>query len=162
MTPLGRFLPKDEGDQREDLLGLSDARAAAWGRPLAEPAPAIRGIGIAADVFAPRQEISAGVDAAAFGGSTLRTEWEVLAEATDLRVGGDEEAAPARIPVDIVHADAATVRFLAPAQPGAYRLFITIRDRQAKATHRQYPVSGALTCAAGQTLRRLPAPPQSF
>src|SRR5574337_316391 len=42
---------------------MSDALAAAWGRPVAEPAPVIRGIGIAADVFAPRQEISAGVDA---------------------------------------------------------------------------------------------------
>src|SRR5574337_1001433 len=78
-------------------------------------------------------------DPAAFDGSALSTEWKVLAEATDLRGGGDAEAAPARIPVDILHADAATVRFLAPERPGAYRLFITIRDRNGKAATANLP-----------------------
>lgn len=118
---------------------MSDALASAWGTTVAKPAPLIRGIGIAADEFAPRQEISAGVDAAAFDGSTLRTEWKVLAEATDLRLGGDLEAAPAHIPVQIVHADAAHVRFISPERPGAYRLFITIRDRNGKAATANLP-----------------------
>src|SRR5574337_1305804 len=78
-------------------------------------------------------------DPATFDGSALSTEWKVLADATDLRVGGDEEAAPARIPADILHADAATVRFLAPERPGAYRLFITIRDRNGKAATANLP-----------------------
>lgn len=121
------------------LTAMTDALAAAWGRPVADPAPLIRGIGIAADVFAPRQEVSAGVDAAAFDGSALRTEWKVMAESTDLRVGGDEEAVPARIPVEVIHADAATLRFLAPPQPGAYRLFITVRDRNGKAATANLP-----------------------
>ncbi len=118
---------------------MTDALAAAWGRPVAEPAPVIRGIGIAADEFAPGQTIGAGVDAAAFDGSALTTEWKVLAEATDLRKGGDTEAAPARIAVAIEHADAASVRFVAPAQAGAYRLFITVRDRKGKAATANLP-----------------------
>lgn len=118
---------------------MTDAVAEAWGASVVAPAPLIRGIGIAADVFAPGQEISAGVDAASFDGSPLATEWKVVAEATDLRLGGDAEAVPAPIPVRVKHADAATVRFIAPDRPGAYRLFMTIRDRNGKAATANLP-----------------------
>ncbi len=118
---------------------MSDALAAAWGRPVAAPAPVVRGIGIGADEFAPGAEVSAGIDAAAHDGTPLATEWAVFAEATDLRKGGDAETPPARIEVRVLHADAATVRFIAPAQPGAYRLFITARDRGGKAATANLP-----------------------
>ena len=118
---------------------MTDALAAAWGKPVATSAPLIRGIGIAADEFSPRQEISAGVDAAAFDGSPLVTEWKVRAEATDLRLGGDAETPPEEIPVHVVHADAATVRFVAPARAGAYRLFMTLRDRNGKVATANLP-----------------------
>ena len=118
---------------------MSDALSAAWGRPVAAPAPVVRGIGIGTDEFAPGAEISAGIDAAAHDGSPLTTEWAVFAEATDLRKGGDAEAPPTRIDVRVQHADAATVRFVAPAQPGAYRLFITARDRGGKAATANLP-----------------------
>lgn len=118
---------------------MSDALAAAWGRPAATAAPVIRGIGIAADEFAPGVEISAGVDAVSHDGSPLATEWKVMAEATDLRKGGDAEALPPRIPVAIRHADAASVRFIGPAQPGAYRLFLTVRDRHGKVATANLP-----------------------
>lgn len=121
------------------LTAMSDALTLAWGKPVEEPAPAIRGIGIAADTFAPGQEVSAGVDAVSFDGSALRTEWKVLAEATDLRGGSGIETPPARIAVTALHADAASVRFLAPQQPGAYRLFITVRDRKGKAATANLP-----------------------
>lgn len=121
------------------LTAMSDALTLAWGKPVAEPAPAIRGIGIAADAFAPGQEVSAGVDAASFDGSPLHTEWKVLAEATDLRGGSGIETPPARIAISVLHADAASVRFLAPQQPGAYRLFITIHDRKGKAATANLP-----------------------
>ena len=118
---------------------MSDALAAAWGRPQPAPAPVIRGIGIGADTFAPGAEIGAGVDAVAHDGGPLRTEWAVFAEATDLRKGGDAETPPARIEVRLLHADAATVRFIAPATPGAYRLFITVRDGGGKAATANLP-----------------------
>jgi len=118
---------------------MSDALAAAWGRPTATPAPTIRGIGIGADVFSPGAEISAGLDAVSADGSPLRTEWKVLAEATDLRKGGDAEAPPARIDVRMLHADGASVRFIAPPTPGAYRLFITTFDRHGKAATANLP-----------------------
>ena len=118
---------------------MSDALAAAWGRPVTTPAPVVRGIGIGADEFAPGAEVSAGIDAAAHDGTPLATEWAVFAEATDLRKGGDAETPPARIEVRVLHADAASVRFIAPAQPGAYRLFITARDRGGKAATANLP-----------------------
>ena len=118
---------------------MCDALAAFWGRPTDRPAPLVRGIGIAADVFAPGAEVSAGIDAASADGTPLDTEWKVLAEATDLRKGGDHETPPMRIAVRVLHADAATVRFTAPAVPGAYRLFITARDRHGKAATANLP-----------------------
>jgi len=118
---------------------MTDALSAAWGKPAGAPAPEIRGIGIGRDVFAPGSEVSAGVDAVSSTGSPLQTDWKVLAEATDLRLGGDIETAPARIPVKVLHADAANVRFIAPAQPGAYRLFITVRDASGKAATANLP-----------------------
>ncbi|HRP24587.1 glycoside hydrolase family 2 TIM barrel-domain containing protein [Thauera sp.] len=118
---------------------MTDALAAAWGRPVAKPAPVIRGIGIGADEFAPGAEISAGIDAVAHDGSELTTEWTVRAEATDLRKGGDAETPPPRVDVRVLHADAATVRFVAPTVPGAYRLFITTRDQDGKAATANLP-----------------------
>lgn len=118
---------------------MSDALAAFWGRPADRPAPVVRGVGIAADVFAPGAEISAGIDAVSADGTPLETEWKVLAEATDLRKGGDHETPPTRIAVRVLQADAATVRFTAPSVPGAYRLFITARDRHGKAATANLP-----------------------
>lgn len=118
---------------------MTDALATAWGRTVAKPAPLVRGIGIGADEFAPGAEISAGIDAVSHDGSALTTEWTVRAEATDLRKGGDAETPPPRIDVRMLHADAATVRFIAPTTPGAYRLFITVRDQNGKAATANLP-----------------------
>jgi len=124
-----------EGSQ----TAMTDALATAWGRTVAKPAPLVRGIGIGADEFAPGAEISAGIDAVSHDGSALTTEWTVRAEATDLRKGGDAETPPPRIDVRMLHADAATVRFIAPITPGAYRLFITVRDQNGKAATANLP-----------------------
>lgn len=121
------------------LTEMTDALAEAWGRPPAARAPTILGIGIAADVFAPGEVVSAGVDARSADKGALRTEWKVLAEATDLRLGGDNEAAPRRIDVPLLAADAGHVRFHAPKQPGAYRLFITVRGTGGKAATANLP-----------------------
>lgn len=118
---------------------MTDALARAWGRAPANEAPRIAGIGIAADEFAPGSEVSAGVDARASDGSPLTTAWAVRAEATDLRAGGDSETAPPQIAVKVLQADARSVRFIAPATPGAYRLFITLTDRHGKVATANLP-----------------------
>lgn len=118
------------------LTEMSDALAAAWGRPPAHPAPTILGIGIAADEFAPGSIVSAGVDAR---GEAIVTDWLLRQEASHLRGGGDIEPAPATVDVEILAADTASVRFRAPEAPGAYRLFITVRDREGKAATANLP-----------------------
>lgn len=121
------------------LTEMTDALAEAWGRPLLHRAPTILGVGISADVFAPGARVSAGVDARSADDVRLSTEWVVRAEATDLRLGGDKEAAPARIDVPLLGSDNGQVSFLAPKQPGAYRLFITVRGAGGKAATANLP-----------------------
>jgi hypothetical protein len=107
------------------LTEMTDALATVWGHPPAHPAPSILGIGIAADEFAPGTTISAGVDAR---GEAITTHWLVRKEAADLRGGGDIEPVPPAVDVKTISSDATSVSFRAPATPGAYRLFITVRD----------------------------------
>lgn len=121
------------------LTAMTDALSAAWGKPTPAPAPMIRGIGIAADEFARGQEISAGVDAVSFDGSPLRTEWRVLTESVGRRPDSDHEPPLERLAVRVLHEDAASVRFMAPERPGAYRLYITLRDRNGKAATANLP-----------------------
>jgi len=62
-------------------------------------------------------------------GDALRYYWEVRRESTDRREGGDAERVPEEVPKCIVRADDsgnATIRV--PSAPGAYRLFVTVRD----------------------------------
>jgi hypothetical protein len=118
------------------LTEMTDALATAWGRPPEHPAPGILGIGIAADEFAPGATISAGVDAQ---GKALTTHWLVRKEAADLRGGGDIEPVPPAIDVEILTADVASVRFRAPATPGAYRLFIIVSNNHGKAATANLP-----------------------
>lgn len=121
------------------LTEMSDALAESWGRPVGQPAPSIYGIGISADVFAPGEMVSAGVDARSVDGTRVQTDWKVFAEATDLRLGGDNEAAPPRIDVAVLASDSGQFRFLAPNKPGAYRLFITVRGKGGKVATANLP-----------------------
>jgi hypothetical protein len=127
---------------RPTLMVVADTGMAEL-RTLASCCPSVDLLGVnvyAGAVFdLPQRLREAGIDAAAFDASPLATEWKVVAEATDLRKGGDHETPPARIPVTVLHADAASVRLVAPSQPGAYRLFVTVRDRRGKAATANLP-----------------------
>ncbi|MDR1462414.1 MAG: hypothetical protein LBI68_04655 [Azoarcus sp.] len=118
------------------LTEMTDALAAAWGRPPARPAPSILGMGIAADEFAPGETVSAGVEAR---GEALVTGWLLRREASQILGGGDAEPEPEAVGVEILAADAASLRFRAPETPGAYRLFITVRDASGKAATANLP-----------------------
>ena len=58
----------------------------------------------------------------------LAVSWEVVAESTDTHVGGDKESVPATFPEAIIAKQDFGVTFRAPQKPGAYRLFVTVRD----------------------------------
>jgi hypothetical protein len=58
----------------------------------------------------------------------LTYRYELLPESTDLKTGGDRESRPAAIPGRVPAGALAQTTLTAPAQPGAYRLFIYAED----------------------------------
>lgn len=124
-TWYGMFL--DSGEKTEAV----DALAQLWtGKTPANRAPTISRIEIHADgrVFAPGAPLGASVRAEDADRDTLRYEWEVLEEATDLRMGGDNEAKPPKVSGLIQSKPGPQVRLETPDKPGAYRLFVTVYD----------------------------------
>jgi len=118
------------------LTEMTDALAEAWGRPAAHAAPSILGIGISADEFAPGAIVSSTIDVR---GEALVTEWQVRKEAAELRGGGEAEPLPEAVDVEVLIAETSGIRFRAPQTPGAYRLFITVRDGSGKAATANLP-----------------------
>lgn len=118
---------------------MTDALAEQWGVPPRVRAPDLRGLGINADLFTAGAEVSSTLDVVDPQGQPLTTAWEVRREATDLRKGGDHEAVPPPVAVEWLEQAPALARFRAPAAPGAYRLFITVRNGSGKAATANLP-----------------------
>ena len=118
------------------LTEMTDALAEAWGRPATRAAPSILGIGISADEFAPGAIVSSTIDVR---GEAPVTGWLVRKEASDLRGGGEAEPLPEAVGVEVLSAETSSIRFRAPQTPGAYRLFITVRDASGKAATANLP-----------------------
>jgi hypothetical protein len=118
------------------LTEMTDALAEAWGRPSAPAAPSILGIGISADEFAPGAIVSSTIEVR---GEAINTGWLVRKEATKLGGGGESEPLPEVVGVEVLSAGTSSIRFHAPSTPGAYRLFITVRDGNGKAATGNLP-----------------------
>jgi len=84
-------------------------------------------------------EYAAAVDAGDPESDTLIYEWRVVAESTDRKTGGAAEAAPPVIPGCIVGPTGPKVIVRTPATPGAYRLFVYVRDGQGGASTQNVP-----------------------
>ncbi len=69
----------------------------------------------------------------------LTFDWQVVAESTDRKEGGDPEAAPPEILNCVLHGDGPTATIRLPAQPGAYRVFVYIRDGQGDGASANFP-----------------------
>lgn len=61
-------------------------------------------------------------------GDTLSYDWEVRAETTEQSVGGDAESEPPAAPGCLASGSGGAVVIRTPAKPGAYRLFLIVRD----------------------------------
>lgn len=62
-----------------------------------------------------------------FNNDTISYKWEILAESTDLKDGGDYESRPETINVEIIQNEEGLFRFIAPSS-GQYRLFVYAND----------------------------------
>jgi hypothetical protein len=85
-------------------------------------------------------EFHAEVDSVDREGDKLSYLWDIRAESTDRKAGGDAEAAPPSFP-DAIEAGQGTRRlsFKAPKRPGGYRLFVTVYDGQGGAVAHNVP-----------------------
>ncbi len=72
-------------------------------------------------------------------GDTLKYHWEVMRETTDLGHGGDQESVPESFTQLVDRPGNSDVTLTAPAEPGAYRLFVYAYDGQNHAAHANIP-----------------------
>jgi len=72
-------------------------------------------------------------------GDALTFSWAVMHESTATQTGGDLEQVPKTLDGAIVGPAAAAVTVRAPAEPGAYRLFMYVHDGQGNAGHANIP-----------------------
>lgn len=93
----------------------------------------------------PGQTYTASVLASDPDGDPLTYAWEVMEESTDLKVGGDFESTPRRLPALIQDPKQSEIVLKTPAVPGAYRLFAYVFDGKGHAAHANIPfhVDGA-------------------
>ena len=69
----------------------------------------------------------------------LRFQWYVLRETTATSTGGDHEDVPASVRVRMTFQGQGGLKFQAPPSPGAYRLFVEVRDGQGHAAYANFP-----------------------
>jgi hypothetical protein len=87
----------------------------------------------------PGQTCSARVEASDPNQNPLTFSWDLLEESTDLKTGGDFEHKPLSLSESIQDARGKTVTLKAPAQAGAYRLFVYIYNGKGRAAHANLP-----------------------
>ena len=85
------------------------------------------------------QTVEASVEVKDAENDPLSYEWEVVAESTDKKGGGDAEQAPPTIPECTAGQKGAAIQVKAPAKSGAYRLFVTVRDGKGGASKDNLP-----------------------
>jgi hypothetical protein len=136
-TWFGMFLPSGE------KLPRVDAMAYAWsGEWPANRAPKLKSLDtpIAFKRVKAGSQSFAEADCIDREGDELRYVWDIRAESSDRRVGGDAEAAPPSFP-DAIEEGQGTSRitFTAPSKPGGYRVFLTAFDGQGGAVSHNLP-----------------------
>ncbi|MGB7452999.1 MAG: glycoside hydrolase family 2 TIM barrel-domain containing protein [Lysobacterales bacterium] len=72
-------------------------------------------------------------------GDELQYHWEILHESKATQEGGDREEVPKALTGLMDHSDTDQIVLKAPAQTGAYRLFVYVRDGQGNAGHANIP-----------------------
>jgi hypothetical protein len=72
-------------------------------------------------------------------GETLRYEWELLPESTDIRAGGDAETRPDAVALSVVRQAGGTLAIRVPRQEGAYRMFVYAYDGAGNVATANFP-----------------------
>lgn len=72
-------------------------------------------------------------------GDALKVDWQVMAESTAPAVGGDPQPVPPSFP-EAVHDTLPNAARIGPLPPGAYRVFVTVRDGRGAAATGNLPL----------------------
>jgi len=135
-TWYGMFLPTGE------KTPVVDAMARAWsGKNPPNQSPIISAL--RADFrersAAPQSVHQVTVEVTDADHDSLQYDWQVVAESTDIKQGGDRESIPPEIPDCVLQGDGPEATIRLPAQPGPYRVFVYIRDGQGNGTSSNFP-----------------------
>jgi hypothetical protein len=71
-------------------------------------------------------------------GDDIEYVWDVMPESTDLGEGGDFESTPESMP-QLIHGKGTVIELEAPANSGAYRIFIYANDGRGHTAHANIP-----------------------
>lgn len=85
------------------------------------------------------QDYSAAVGAGDPDGDGLVFDWRVMEESTATETGGDREDIPPELDGLIADPGLPEISLQAPAQPGAYRLFVYVGDGRGRVAHANIP-----------------------
>jgi hypothetical protein len=135
-TWYGMFLPTGE------KLPAVDAMTLAWRGSYPEVrCPELVSVAFpgARKVVQPGAEWTVSAEVRDPQGLPLDYTWEVISEQTAPSVGGDAERPPPEHPEAVLEAEENKARIRAPATPGAYRLFLTVRNSGESATTANFP-----------------------
>lgn len=135
-TWFGMFLPSGERTEAIDVM------AQFWtGKPPANRAPQISEFLMSAS----QKEVDSGSLATAEvkandpDGDRLSIRWEVRKEATNKRFAGEGEVRPGVVNGLLEGVTSPTVRFNVPRDPGAYRVYVYVRDGKGNAATANMP-----------------------
>ncbi|RYD24185.1 MAG: hypothetical protein EOP88_01180 [Verrucomicrobiaceae bacterium] len=88
---------------------------------------------------APGQSVTASVTVTDPENDTLAWEWAVIEESSDKKEGGDAEAVPPAVKGAVTASANGSATIRTPDKPGAYRLFVTVRDGKGGASADNIP-----------------------
>ena len=135
-TWFGMFLPTGE------KTPVVDAMVRAWSGTLPEfPSPIIHALTakFREGMAKPGSEHLVQVEVADYNPKSLDFEWQIVAESTDRKAGGDPEAAPPIIPGCILSGNTPAAKVRLPTGPGAYRVFVYVRNRHGGGSSANFP-----------------------
>ncbi len=136
-TWYGLLLETGETTERVDVL------SELWtGNPVSNSAPRVESMKIDVDAnqITTGQQVHVKLDASDLDGDPLTTHWEVTRESTVVSAGGDHEDAISAIQVEITNQKSRSCTITMTLEPGAYRIFATVRDGQGHAGTANLPI----------------------
>ena len=135
-TWYGMFLKSGE------KLPSVDAMSRAWtGKWPANRCPRVETFSSPAksSTVSPGQSVAITLDVADPDGDRVELHWTLAGESTDRKDGGDAERAPEETQLAVESAETHQWTFKAPDKPGAYRVFLVVRDGRGAASAENFP-----------------------